>query len=116
MAECGTKGDTVSQLRSHATQAETHRRLGRWEDSCLHSNEHIRLSRELGDKNEECKALYSLGTVFHTKGKRASMGCKGKQQQQQQQQHSIISFVEHQGTVEISSSYPKLVLTGVTKY
>ena len=30
--------------------------------------------------------------------------------------HSILSLVEHQGTFEISSSYPKFVLTGVTKY
>ena len=30
--------------------------------------------------------------------------------------YSILSLVEHQGTVEISSSYPKFVLAGVTKY
>ena len=30
--------------------------------------------------------------------------------------YSIVSLVEHQGTVEISSPYPKFVLTGVTKY
>ena len=30
--------------------------------------------------------------------------------------YSIISLVEHQGTVEVSSSYPEFVLTGVTKY
>ena len=48
-------------------------------------------------------------------------GGKYKQQQQQQQinkqtNYSILSLVEHQGTFDISSSYPKLVLTGVTKY
>ena len=30
--------------------------------------------------------------------------------------YSIISLVEHQGTVQISSPYPKFVLTGVIKY
>ena len=30
--------------------------------------------------------------------------------------YSIISLVEHQGTIDISSSYPIFVLTGVTKY
>ena len=82
MAECGTEGDTIREMRTHATQSDINRRLSRWEDSCFHSKEHIRLSRELGDKREECRGLFCLGAVFHTRGKQASSDCKGKQQRQ----------------------------------
>ena len=82
MAEGGTEVDARTQLRSHSNQSETHRRLERWEDSCLHSEKHLQLSRQLGDKSEECRALHNLGAVYHAKGKKASLRCRGEKQQQ----------------------------------
>ncbi|KAI6660297.1 hypothetical protein LOD99_13885 [Oopsacas minuta] len=68
--------DTLTEIRSHANMAETHRVLHRWENSCRHSLEHIRLSRQLNDKFEECKALHSLGAVYHSRGKTESLSLR----------------------------------------
>ena len=69
--------DVLSEMRSQANLSETNRRLNRWEQSCAHSLEYIRLSRLLADKSEECRALQSLGDVYLARGKREVISSKG---------------------------------------
>ena len=69
--------DIKSEMLSQANLTNTNRRLNRWEQSCAHSLEYLRLSRLLDDKSEECRALQSLGEVYLARGKQEALCFKG---------------------------------------
>lgn len=43
--------------------------MGRFDEAVLCCKRHLDISRDLGDKVGESRALYNLGNVYHTKGK-----------------------------------------------
>ncbi|KAG8132726.1 putative G-protein [Naja naja] len=69
---------TLNQLgeaKASGNLGNTLKVLGNFEEAIVCCQRHLDISRDLGDKVGEARALYNLGNVYHSKGK--SVACAG---------------------------------------